>query len=88
MKSLYKYYYECGRQGELVGVFVATEEEIERLKGVTVDFGEVLGKHSDVSDEDVLSHISIVTSDQDFLNHAEELQISLDSGINPLDYLD
>ena len=48
MKKLYAFHWDCGRMGELDGLFVATDEVIEIIVGKVVNFGEVLGKHSDV----------------------------------------
>lgn len=48
MKYLWKFCWDCGRMGELEGLFVATEEEIENAHGREVYFGEVLGKHSGI----------------------------------------
>lgn len=36
------------RGGRLIGLFVATQEEVDAHLGKTIYFGEVLGKHSDV----------------------------------------
>lgn len=47
-KYLWKFYWDCGRMGDLETLFVATEEEIKDLIGKEANFGEVLGKHSEV----------------------------------------
>lgn len=39
------------RQGRLEGVFVATEARVKSAIGKTIDFGEALGKHSNVRGE-------------------------------------
>lgn len=46
---LWRFHVDCGRHGSIESLFVATEAEIENLIGKTVYFGEILGKHSDVS---------------------------------------
>jgi hypothetical protein len=48
MKYLYQFYWDCGRMGELDGLFVATEKEVANAIGKEAYFGEVLGKHSEV----------------------------------------
>ena len=48
MKKLYKFYWDCGRMGSLEGVFVAEETELKAAIGKTIDFGEALGKHSEI----------------------------------------
>ena len=46
MKGLYEFYWECGRQGDLTGVFIADSESVAALLDKEIYFGEVLGKHS------------------------------------------
>ena len=63
MKKLYKFYEYYGRQGEVEGMFVEFSEVVDALikDSITVDFGEILGKHSDVSvtlSEDNLTAVS------------------------------
>jgi hypothetical protein len=48
MYQLYKFYWDCGRMGWLDGLFIADEAEVAAAIGKTVDFGEALGKHSEV----------------------------------------
>ena len=45
---LWKFHWDCGRAGDVEGLFIATEEEVENLIGSEVYFGEILGKHSEV----------------------------------------
>lgn len=85
-KKLYKFYGNCGRMGDLSGLFVAEEAEIKSSIGKTVYFGEVLGKHSDISlclSEDDYTEL---TDDLDFITKFEAF--GCQSGHNPLDYLD
>jgi len=49
MLNLYKFYVFCGRAGNLKGLFAAEQEEVEAVFGKDLFFGEVLGKHSDVT---------------------------------------
>jgi hypothetical protein len=48
MNKLYKFYWDCGRMGWLDGLFIADEAEVAAAIGKQVDFGEALGKHSEV----------------------------------------
>jgi len=86
--NLYDFYWDCGRQGELEGRFLATEEEVESIMGKEVYFGEVLGKHSNVYGTIEEGDLKLVTNNQDFLNEAKRLDIDLCSGYNPLAYYD
>lgn len=48
MKKLYEFYWDYGRSGSLTGLFVADEQFVSSSIGKRVDFGDVLGKHSEV----------------------------------------
>ncbi len=48
MNKLWKFYWDCGRMGDLDGLFVATQEAIDKVIGNEIYFGEVLGKHSEI----------------------------------------
>lgn len=48
MRKLWRFDWNRGRQGSLEGIFVATQEEVDRAVGQDLYFGEVLGKHSEV----------------------------------------
>ena len=88
MENLYEFYWDCGRQGELYGKFYATQEEVDAAIGKEVYFGEVLGKHSEIYGELEQGEITLVTDNQEFLQMANDLNIDLTSGFNPLSYLD
>jgi len=86
MKALYKFHFDCGRNGELNGLFIANKENVEELMESKriIYFGEVLGKHSEImgpiEDED----ITFVTTDEKVLAVIEHF--NLETGFNPLDY--
>lgn len=86
MKKLYKFALDCGRMGSLRGVFVAEVKDVERMLGSRVYFGEVLGKHSDISATITGDHVVPVTDDAEFIRKFEELQLA--TGYNPLHYYD
>ena len=85
-QGIYKFNVDCGRQGELDGVFVATDEDIEILvdNGIEVYFGEVLGKHSEVYGKIEYDEVEFVTDDKKvvdlFIEHG------LSTGYSPFDY--
>ena len=62
MEKLWKFHWDCGRQGDLDGVFIATEEEVQSLVGQEVYFGEVLGKHSEVYGTIEQGEITMITN--------------------------
>lgn len=84
MKGVFNFKLDCGRMGALSGVFVAEIEEVEGLYGKNIEFGEVLGKHSDIRVEIDESMIRLASDDPNDVATVERL--NLESGINPLNY--
>lgn len=85
-KGIYKLDFSCGRQGDLEGIFIATDVEVEELikSKVGVYFGEVLGKHSEIYGNVKASEVSLLSDDsatvQLFIDNG------LSSGYNPFEY--
>lgn len=86
MEKLYKFNFDCGRMGSLNGLFVEDEVDIQNAVGKYVYFGEVLGKHSEVSGTLELSDFKVLTDDQEFIH--KFLKYGCESGYNPLHYLE
>lgn len=86
MDCLYKLYVDYGRMGSLYGIFLATKEEMKDLIGTYLYFGEVLGKHSEVSFRLEEKHVRFITDDQDFIKKAQEYNL-IPTGINPFNYV-
>lgn len=86
MKAIYKFHFDCGRQGMLEGIFVAEKEDVEILveEGIEVYFGEVLGKHSEIYGPIQDVDLSFVTDSQDAVNVVLDLDLS--TGFNPFSY--
>ncbi len=87
MEFLYKFEWDCGRQGTVTGIFVAKKEEIEEVIGKGVYFGEILGKHSEVYGTLEASEFKILSDDQDYIKKTKEIFGKTIHGYNPLDYL-
>lgn len=87
MNNLYSFYVDCGRQGSLDGLFIATQEEVDKAIGKEMYFGEVLGKHSDVQGTLEAHEITLVSTDQDKVQWLLELLGTNVSGFNPLEYI-
>lgn len=85
MNNLYSFYVDCGRQGSLDGLFIATQEEVDKAIGKEMYFGEVLGKHSDVQGTLESHEITLVSSDQDKVEWLLGLLGTCVSGFNPLE---
>lgn len=86
MKAIYKLNLDCGRDGSLYGIFVADKEYVDVLvnNDIEVYFGEILGKHSDISLTIDETDIELVTDDEKVIDMFEEYELS--TGINPFDY--
>ena len=85
-KKLWKFDLYCGRMGSLEGVFVATEEEVTAAYGKRCKFGEVLGKHSDVSCDFSADQVKALTDDADFIAKAEGYGL-VPTGFDPLQHI-
>lgn len=83
--GIYKFYWDCKRQGEVNGVFVAEKKTLNKAMGMRVHFGEILGKHSEVYGTLDPEDITLVTEDPEVIKLFEAHK--LHSGYNPLNYL-
>lgn len=80
---LYRFDLDCGRSGDVEGIFLATEREVEAAYGRTCNFGEILGKHSEVSCVLTAKHIKLLTTDPGFIAKARKYKL-VPSGHSPL----
>lgn len=80
-KVLYKFYWYCGRMGDVEGVFKAKKSFVESVIGNNVYFGEILGKHSDVYGTLGEEDLEIISEDPIVVMNTPE------SGYNPLKYM-
>ena len=87
-KAIYKFFFDCGRMGELSGIFVAEPQEVKRLinSGEELYFGEVLGKHSEIYGGVSVENFIFVTDKEDIVNFFENHEMA--TGINPLSYFE
>jgi hypothetical protein len=85
-KGIYKFNYDCGRMGDLNGIFVAEKKDVEDLitSKIEVYFGEVLGKHSEVYGPIEAGHITLASDDPNAVAVVENLNLS--TGFNPFGY--
>lgn len=85
-KGIYRFYWDCGRMGDVSGVFVATDKQVKDIQGKHIYFGEILGKHSevygDISDKD----ITLLTDDKTAVEVVDKYDLS--NGYNPFEYLE
>lgn len=89
MKGIYSFYWDCGRLGNVSGMFVADVAEVDQSIGKRVYFGEILGKHSEIYGTLEQSDVELKTTDQDFIFKFEEIfGENYCEGYNPLEYLE
>jgi len=85
-KGVYKLDFSVGRQGDLTGVFIATDEQVEVLlkEDIQVYFGEVMGKHSEVYGPIDEGEIILITEEKKVVDMVEEFELS--TGYDPFTY--
>ena len=87
-KVIARFHWDCGRMGDVEGLFTADVAGLESAYGKEVYFGEILGKHSEVHGTLDREDITVVSDDQDFIAKFEAIVgAGTISGYNPLDYL-
>lgn len=86
MKAIYKMNANCGRNGNLYGIFIAEKEYVKILveKQIEVYFGEVLGKYSDISGCLEEKEFTLISEDQKLVKQFKELK--METGFNPFHY--
>jgi hypothetical protein len=89
MLAIYEFYWDCKRMGDVEGVFIADKEEVAKVMGKHIYFGEILGKHSEISGVLEEHDLTIKSEDQDFIAKCIEVfGKGTISGYNPLAYYD
>lgn len=87
-KLLVKFHWDCRRMGDVNGLFVTTQDELDKTYGKQVYFGEILGKHSEIYGPLNSEDITVKSDDQTFIGKLVEVIGSTTiSGYNPLSYL-
>lgn len=75
--------------GFLSGLFIADEEDVKASIGKTVNFGEVLGKHSDVVCILKQDDLKIIADDPKYIDRTiEYFGRQTLCGYNPLSYME
>jgi hypothetical protein len=88
MRNIYRFHWDCGRQGDLDSIFIATPEEVEDIIGKRVWFGEILGKHSEVYGVIDRGEITLISNDQEFTSKFEQIMgADFSLGPNPLEHI-
>lgn len=84
--AVYKLNFDCGRMGNLEGLFVADKSHVKKLidEKLEVYFGEALGKHSEVYGPIEEGDIQLISDNTEVVNIVVDFK--LESGHNPFDY--
>lgn len=86
MIGIYRFEFDCGRMGQLHGIFVAADHEIEQAYGKVACFGDVLGKHSEIDVTLGPSVIGLVTDDPQAVTVFSKY--NMETGYNPFVYVE
>ena len=91
---LVQFYWDCGRMGDIDGLFVCTKEQLDSAIGKHVYLGEALGKYSDISGALKAEDVKILSEDKEkiqWLIDVISCAIYQDTysicGYNPLNYI-
>ena len=95
--KLYKFHWDCGRAGDLDGIFVVNDVGQAALNAIIdteVYFGEVLGKHSEIAGRLEREEVTeIIATPEEVATVARVLAGEIPprgwvtlTGFNPLDY--
>lgn len=84
--KLYSFFVDCGRSGDVEGLFISTPSQVSKIIGKRVYFGEILGKHSEVEVTIKEGHIRLESEEEDKVLWLKELLGETVSGYNPLSY--
>ncbi|AKQ08320.1 hypothetical protein PQE66_gp005 [Bacillus phage PBC2] len=85
-KYLYRFYFSYGRGG-ISGLVVATEEDVANAIGEYVDFGEAMGKHSEVYGYLKESNFEKLDVAPEAVKEVAKYLGNHWSGYNPFDYI-
>lgn len=85
-EGVYRMDFYDGRAGRVEGVFTATAQDIERIIGQHIYFGEILGKHSEVFGILERNAVKLLSNDPDVVRVFKENNFS--SGYNPFHYFE
>lgn len=66
------------------GLVIATDEEIDEITGVEIDFGELEGKHSEIIETIERDMFTEVTSDEKVINALRDNGALV--GVDPFDH--
>ena len=85
-QAVYKLNVDCGRQGELTGLFIAKKSHVKILleQKLEVYFGEVLGKHSEIFGSIDPKEIMFVSDNPEVIKVIKDNDLII--GYNPFEF--
>jgi len=86
MKKLYRFSVDYGRMGDIESVFTEDDAVVSKCIGKEVYFGEILGKHSNISVELEESQFEVLSDDPIVIDIIEKY--IGETGHNPIGYID
>lgn len=86
--KLWKFDWDCGRMGDLSGLFAASQEDINNIVGQEIYFGEVLGKHSEIYGTLEATDLTLIDIPEEYVQKIVDAAGSghCISGYSPFDY--
>lgn len=88
MLKLYEFRWEVLRGGDITGLFIEDEEVVQNYIGSQVYFGEICGKHSEVSGTLDEGDLRVISDDQEKIEWLLSILGRSVSGYNPFDYIE
>lgn len=86
-RYLWRFYWDCGRMGDVESLFVATDSQIKEALGKHVYFGEILGKHSEIYGDFEECDVEKIDLDPDTVGTVTAILGETWSGYNPLKHI-
>jgi hypothetical protein len=87
MIKLYRFERYHGRNGTVESLFFATPAAVQAAIGLEVSFGDILGKHSDISIDLEATDITEVKIPEGWVLALSEIREFIEVGHNPLKFL-
>ncbi len=86
---LYKFNFDCGRMGNLDGIFVADDKKIKQLikQNPSIYFGEVLGKYSEIFGDFSEMNVEKIKMDSRTVKKVSSILGKSWGGYNLMDYV-
>ena len=94
MRKLYRFFWNCNRNEDLEGLFIAEDRRVDQAIGKDLYFGEVLDKHSEVYGPLGAEDLEVKSEDQNFIATLAQVMFGRAdaqgtiSGYSPLEYME